>query len=110
MYLPEAQSTRTVPFFIYPHTHNKSITGHVLSMPVFNPFLMKSLLHNLPNTATAHIHYMTVLAALENYIIPTTPNLSVEDIINSRIYSWYLLSAGDTDTIPDETGWFSSYE
>jgi len=79
-------------------------------LPVLNPYLMKSLLHNLPNTATAHINYMSVLAALENYIIPTTPNLSVEEIINSRIYSWYLLSAGDTDTIPDETGWFSSYE
>ena len=79
-------------------------------MPVFNPYPMKSWLAQMPNTATAHINYMAVLSQLENYIIPTTPNISVEEIINSRIYSWYLLSAGDTDSIPDDAGWFSSYE
>ena len=79
-------------------------------MPVFNPYPMKSLLHFPPSTASAQINYIAVLSALENYIIPTTPNISVEEIFNSRIYSWYLLSAGDTDTIPDDAGWFSSYE
>jgi hypothetical protein len=71
---------------------------------------MKSLLHLPPTAASARINYIAVLSALENYIIPTTPNLSVEDVINSRIYSWYLLSAGDTDAIPDDTGWFINYE
>ena len=58
-------------------------------VPVFNPYLMKSWLAQMPNTATAHINYISVLSQLENYIIPTTPNLSVDEIFNSRIYSWY---------------------
>ncbi len=60
--------------------------------------------------ATEQINYISVLSALENYIIPTSPNMSVEDIFNSRIYSWYILTSGDTDLIPDDTGWFLNYE
>lgn len=60
--------------------------------------------------ATEQINYISVLSALENYIIPTSPNMSVEDIFNSRIYSWYILTAGDTNLIPDDTGWFLNYE
>lgn len=109
MYRTEAQPLRVV-LFLYPNTQNKSPEYHVNVMPVLNPYPMKSWLAQLPNTATAQINYISVLSQLENYIIPTTPNLSVEEIFNSRIYSWYLLSAGDTDSIPDDAGWFSSYE
>ena len=60
--------------------------------------------------AEAMINYIFVLASLENYSMPTNRNLSVEEIINRKIYSWYLQEQGINFPGMDETDWFAHYE
>jgi hypothetical protein len=60
--------------------------------------------------AEAMINYLFVLASLENYGMPTNRHLSVEDIINRKIYSWYLHEQGIHMPGYDDTDWFAHYE
>jgi hypothetical protein len=60
--------------------------------------------------AEARINYIYVLASLENYGMPTNRHLSVEEIINKKIYSWYLQEQGIQLPGLDETDWFANYE
>jgi hypothetical protein len=60
--------------------------------------------------AEAMINYLFVLASLENYGMPTNRHLSVEEIINRKIYSWYLREHGIHMPSVDDTDWFAHYE
>ena len=60
--------------------------------------------------AEAMINYLFVLSSLENYGMPTNPGLSVEEIIQRRIYSWYLREQGIDMPSVDDTDWFAHYE
>jgi hypothetical protein len=60
--------------------------------------------------AEAMINYIYVLASLENYGMPTNRHLSVEEIINRKIYSWYLQEQGIHLPTLDDTDWFAHYE
>jgi hypothetical protein len=51
-----------------------------------------------------------VLSILENYKLPTDDTLSVEEVINRKIYSWYLQEQQDNSLLLDDTGWFINYE
>ena len=58
----------------------------------------------------AKINYVGVLASLENYRMPTNEHLSVEEIINRKIYAWYLQEQAGRFPVTDETDWFANYE
>ena len=60
--------------------------------------------------AGARINYLAVLSILENYKLPTDDTLSVEEVINRKIYSWYLQEQQDNSLLLDDTGWFINYE
>jgi hypothetical protein len=60
--------------------------------------------------AVPDINYIAVLSALENYTLPTNNTLSVEEVINRRIYAWYLQEKQDTALLLDDAGWFLNYE
>ena len=60
--------------------------------------------------AGARINYLSVLSILENYKLPTNDTLSVEEIINRKIYTWYLQEQQDNSLLLDDTGWFINYE
>jgi hypothetical protein len=68
---------------------------------------MQNLILNMPREASAQVNYMSVLASCENYSIPTCPNVSVEELISSKLYSWYqsMVSADE-----QQIGWFLNYE
>lgn len=64
---------------------------------------------NLPMSATDQINYMSVLSGLENYAIPSSPYLSVQEFIASKMYNWYL------DMVPEnkqweDLAWYTNYE
>ncbi len=70
---------------------------------------MKNIVVDLPNDAAARINYISVLASLENYAIPSSPYLSVQEFISSKLYNWY------KDIIPaatprEDVSWFMNYE
>lgn len=60
--------------------------------------------------AGARVNYIAVLSTLENYRLPTNTDLSVEEIINRKIYAWYLQEHQDTVLQLDDAGWFMHYE
>ena len=61
-------------------------------------------------TAVPDINYIAVLSDLENYTLPTNNTLSVEEVINRKIYAWYLQEKQDTALLLDDSGWFLNYE
>jgi hypothetical protein len=63
---------------------------------------------NLP--LEARINYISVLSSLENYRMPTDENISVEDIINRKMYAWYLQEKVLHSHQVDETDWFLNFE
>jgi hypothetical protein len=70
---------------------------------------MKNVIVELPQDAAARINYMSVLASLENYAIPSSPYLSVQEFISSKIYNWY------NNMIPaniqrEDISWYANYE
>jgi hypothetical protein len=70
---------------------------------------MKNLIVDLPKDPTARVNYMSVLASCENYAIPSSPYLSVQEFIASKMYNWY------HDMLPsalqrDEIAWYNNYE
>jgi hypothetical protein len=69
---------------------------------------MENLILNMPVEPAAKLNYMFALAACENYHIPTSPSLSVQEMISNRIYSWYK----DMVTLrsEDEVSWYNNYE
>jgi hypothetical protein len=70
---------------------------------------MNNVIVELPKDAAARINYMYVLASLENYAIPSSPYLSVQEFISSKIYNWYndiLLVHAQREDI----GWYANYE
>jgi hypothetical protein len=60
--------------------------------------------------AEARINYIAVLSSLENYRMPTDQNLSVEEIINRKIYAWYMQEHVGLHMQQDEVEWFVNYE
>lgn len=70
---------------------------------------MKNLIVDLPNDATSRINYISVLASLENYAIPSSPYLSVEEFISSKLYNWYGNLAPVTSH-RDDIAWYANYE
>jgi hypothetical protein len=69
---------------------------------------MQNLILEMPKDAAAQLNYISVLASCENYHIPTCPNMSVQELISSKIYSWYtgLMTAADEQSI----SWYMNYE
>jgi hypothetical protein len=70
---------------------------------------MKNVSVDLPPDATARINYMSVLASLENYAIPSSPYLSVQEFISSKLYNWY------NNMLPvniqrEDIAWYANYE
>jgi hypothetical protein len=70
---------------------------------------MNNVIVDLPKDATARVNYMSVLASLENYDIPSSPYLSVQEFIASKMYNWY------RDILPginqrEDIGWYVNYE
>jgi len=61
-------------------------------------------------SARARTHYMDVLSELENYQLPTNNTISVEEVINQKLYSWYLQEQQEDLLILDDAGWFMNYE
>ena len=70
---------------------------------------MKNVIVDLPKDAAERINYMAVLAGLENYAIPSSPYLSVQEFIASKMYNWYRdLHAGAKQR--EDITWFTNYE
>jgi hypothetical protein len=69
---------------------------------------MENLILNMPAEPAAKLNYMFALAACENYHIPTSPSLSVQEMISNKIYSWYkdMVSLRSED----EVSWYNNYE
>lgn len=70
---------------------------------------MKNVIVDLPLDVTARVNYIAVLAGLENYAIPSSPYLSVQEFISRKMYNWY------RDRIPassprEDIGWYANYE
>jgi hypothetical protein len=63
---------------------------------------------NLP--LEARINYIAVLSSLENYRMPTDQNISVEDIINRKMYAWYQQEKVLHSHQVDEADWFLNFE
>lgn len=61
-------------------------------------------------TAVSRINFIASLSVLENYNLPTNDTLSVEEVINRKIYAWYLQEKQDNSLLLDDTGWFVNYE
>jgi hypothetical protein len=61
-------------------------------------------------SASPRINYMDILSELENYQLPTNINISVEEMINQKLYSWYLQEQQEDLLILDDAGWFMNYE
>lgn len=72
-------------------------------------FTMKNIIVDLPNDAAARINYISVLAALENYAIPSSPYLSVQEFISSKLYNWYK-DILPVDTPCEDVSWYMNYE
>ena len=70
---------------------------------------MKNVIVDLPMDATARINYISVLASLENYAIPSSPYLSVQEFISSKLYNWYK-DLGQAQMQRDDITWYSNYE
>jgi hypothetical protein len=70
---------------------------------------MKNIIVDLPKDAAERINYMSVLAGLENYAIPSSPYLSVQEFIASKMYNWYrdLHPVGKQR---EDITWFTNYE
>ncbi len=60
--------------------------------------------------ADARINYIAVLASLENYRMPTDQTLSVDEIINRKIYAWYMQEHVGLQMQQDDVDWFMNYE
>lgn len=60
--------------------------------------------------AEAMINYLFVLSSLENYGMPTNPGLSVEEIIQRKIFAWYLHEQSIQHQEIGEIEWFMNYE
>ena len=69
---------------------------------------MQNLILNMPKDAAAQINYMAVLASCENYNIPTCPNVSVEELISSKLYNWYASALNVQEE--QMVSWFMNYE
>lgn len=69
---------------------------------------MQNLILDMPKDAAAQLNYMSVLASCENYHIPTCPNISVQELISSKIYSWYSSMVNPSDE--QNVAWFVNYE
>lgn len=71
-------------------------------------FPMENLILTMPAEPAAKINYMFALATCENYHLPTTPGISVQELISNKIYSWYnqMVSLRSED----EVSWFNNYE
>ena len=69
---------------------------------------MQSLILDMPREAGAQLNYLSVLASCENYQIPTCPNMSVEELISNKIYSWYSAMIHFQDQ--QEVSYFMNYE
>jgi len=69
---------------------------------------MKDLALTMPADPSARINYLFTLAVCENYQIPTLPDVSVQDLISQRVFSWYheILAVRSRD----EVSWYSNYE
>jgi len=70
---------------------------------------MKNVNVDLPQDVTARVNYMSVLASLENYAIPSSPYLSVQEFISSKLYNWY------NNMLPvniqrEDISWYANYE
>ena len=70
---------------------------------------MKNVIVDLPRDPTARINYMSVLAGLENYAIPSSPYLSVQEFISSKLYNWYNKMIPENGQ-RDDIAWYSNYE
>jgi len=69
---------------------------------------MENLIIRLPAEPAARLNYMFALAACENYHLPTTPCLSVQEMISNKFFSWYKeMISYQTE---DEISWYSNYE
>ena len=70
---------------------------------------MKNVIIDLPLDVTARVNYIAVLAGLENYAIPSSPYLSVQEFISLKMYNWYKdrLPAGNQR---DDISWYANYE
>jgi hypothetical protein len=69
---------------------------------------MQNLILDMPKDAAAQLNYMAILASCENYHIPTCPNISVQELISSKIYSWYSSVVNTSDE--QSVAWFMNYE
>jgi hypothetical protein len=69
---------------------------------------MQNLILDMPNDAAAQLNYMSVLASCENYHIPTCPNISVQELISNKIYTWY--HQYETLALDNSIAWFANYE
>jgi hypothetical protein len=69
---------------------------------------MQNLILDMPREAAAQLNYMAVLASCENYHIPTCPSISVEELISSKLYSWYtsVLNVQQEQIV----SWYTNYE
>ena len=69
----------------------------------------KNVIVNLPMRATDQINYMSVLGGLENYAIPSSPHLSVQEFIASKMYNWYI-DIGLENKQGEDFAWYANYE
>ena len=69
---------------------------------------MQNLILDMPKDAAAQLNYMAILASCENYHIPTCPNISVQELISSKIYSWYSSVVNTSEE--QSVAWFMNYE
>jgi hypothetical protein len=69
---------------------------------------MDNLIINMPVEPAARLNYMFALASCENYHLPTTPCLSVQEMISNKIFSWYKeMISYQTE---EDVAWYNNYE
>jgi hypothetical protein len=69
---------------------------------------MENLILSMPAEPAAQINYMFALASCENYHLPTTPCISVQEMISNKFFSWYKeMIIYQTE---DEVSWYNNYE
>jgi hypothetical protein len=69
---------------------------------------MKNISMQLPAEPSAQINYISTLASLENYQLPTLPAMSVQEMISEKIFNWYHgMSEFEREM---RLGYFNNYE
>jgi hypothetical protein len=97
-------------FFILSSGILNNVVSSFKAWSIPNKYLMSHYYFPSQVSARARTNYMDVLSELENYQLPTNNTISVEEVVNQKLYSWYLQEQQEDLLILDDAGWFMNYE